>query len=74
MKFENKELTGTELLMEIAERFSKYGEARDMLVIYSDNSGTIRLKSNCDYTRSLGLAQYARDAISESLISAEGDG
>jgi hypothetical protein len=65
-------MTGTELLMEIADRFAKFGEARDMLVIYSDENGRVRLKSNCDYTRSLGLAMYAVVDISARLVTAEG--
>jgi hypothetical protein len=65
-------MTGTELIMEIADRFAKFGEAKDMLVVYTDVNGRVRLKSNCDYTRSLGLAQWARDDISDSLVHAEG--
>lgn len=65
-------MTGTELLMEIAERFTKFGEAKDMLVVYSDENGRVRLKSNCDYTRSLGLAQFASADILHSLVTAEG--
>jgi hypothetical protein len=65
-------MTGTELIMEIADRFSKFGEAKDMLVVYTDVNGKVQLKSNCDYTRSLGLAQWARDDISDALVNAAG--
>jgi hypothetical protein len=65
-------MTGTDLLMAVADRLSKFGEARDMLIIWSDEEGRARLKSNCDYTRSLGLAAYAKADIESSLVSAEG--
>jgi hypothetical protein len=50
-------MTGTELLMAVADRFSKHGEARDILVIW---------------TRSLGLAAFAKADLEYDLTHSEG--
>jgi hypothetical protein len=58
--------------MEVADRFGKFGEARDILVVWSDEQGRVRLKSNCDYTRSLGLAAFAKADIVHDLTHCDG--
>jgi len=65
-------MTGTELLMAVAERFRDFGEAQDILIIYTTESGDARYKSNCDYTRSLGLATFALGDILNDIISSPG--
>lgn len=61
-------MTGTELLMAIADRFNEYGEAVDILVIFNSAEGNVLYKSNCNSTRALGLAQYAAADIKHGLI------
>jgi hypothetical protein len=58
--------------MAVADRFSKHGEARDILVIWSDDNSKVRLKSNCDWTRSLGLATFAKADLEYDLTHSEG--
>lgn len=66
-------MTGTELLMLVADRFREYGEAEDIIVIYtSAESGDVRYKSNCNYTRSLGLATWAAADITADLVGSPG--
>ena len=65
-------MTGTDLLMSVADRFAKFGEARDAMVIWSDESGRVRYKTNCDYTRSLGLAAFAKADLEYDLTHCDG--
>lgn len=68
----NSSTTATELLMAVADRMAKHGEGVDVLVVWNDENGAARLKSNCNYTRSLGLASYAKVDIENALLTAEG--
>lgn len=62
-------MTGTELLMEVMDRFSEHGDAEDVLVVYSDVNGRVRLKTNCtSATRALGLAQYASAELQDIIV------
>jgi hypothetical protein len=61
-------MTGTELLMAVAERFRDFGEAEDILIVFTTESGDARYKSNCNYTRSLGLATWAKADITADLV------
>jgi hypothetical protein len=65
-------MTGTELLITIMDRFREHGEAEDIIVIYTDTGGRVRYKANCNYTRSLGLATWAKADIEDTLNHAEG--
>jgi hypothetical protein len=65
-------MTGTEFLMAIGERFRDFGEAEDILIVYTTAGGDVRYKSNCNYTRSLGLATFAVADITNDLINAPG--
>lgn len=62
-------MTGTELLMYVAEKFSQEGEAMDIIIVYTDENGLAHLKSNTNYTRSLGLAAWAKADIESKLVS-----
>lgn len=66
-----KQLTATELLMAVAERMNKYGEGEDVLVVWNHGK-TAECVGNCNYTRALGLAQYAVAEMEDSLISGVG--
>ena len=63
----NEQKTGTEILIEVMDRLGKYGEAVDMLVIWTDEKHKARIKSNCRLTRALGLAHYAVTDL-ESIV------
>lgn len=65
-------MTGTELLFAVADRFATFGEAEDIVVIWSDEQGRVRMKSNCNYTRSLGLVTYAEADIKHTLTHSDG--
>lgn len=65
-------MTGTELLLAVMDRFRDYGEATDIIVVFADEGGKVRLKTNCTATRSLGLAAYAMAEL-EDLIVMERD-
>jgi hypothetical protein len=67
-------MTGTELLLLVADRFRQYGEAEDILVIFTTNpeaGGRVIYKANCNYTRSLGLATYAKADIEASIVASQ---
>ena len=61
-------MTGTELLMEVAEAISRDGEVLDVLVIYSDENNNVTVNGNCSMTRALGLARYADKHIGYKLV------
>jgi hypothetical protein len=61
-------MTGTELLIAVMERFRDYGEATDMIVVFADEHGKVRLKTNCTATRSLGLACYAVADLEDMIV------
>lgn len=65
-------MTGSQLLFSVLERFRDYGEAEDCIVIYTDENNHVRLKANCNHTRSLGLAAWAKADIEAALVNAEG--
>jgi hypothetical protein len=67
-------MTGTELLMAVADRFRELGESEDVIVIYTTEDGKACLKSNCNHTRSLGLAAFAVADIEDSLVRSESGG
>lgn len=61
-------MNGTDLLMGVMERIAECGEARDMLVVWNDEHGKVRLKANCNFTRALGLAQYAQAELLSDIV------
>lgn len=61
-------MTGTELLMTVMDRFSEHGEATDIIVVYANQDGQVRLKTNCTATRSLGLAAYAVADLQDWIV------
>jgi hypothetical protein len=67
-------MTGTELLMAVADRFREIGEAEDVLVIYTTQNDKCCLKSNCNYTRSLGLAAFAVADLKDTIVRSESGG
>lgn len=70
----SEQMTATELLMAVADRMRKHGEADDVLVVWN-HGRTARVMGNCNYTRALGLAQYAAVEMASTLLhSAGGDG
>lgn len=66
-------MTGTELLIAVMERFRDYGEATDIIVVYADSNGKVRLKTNCTATRSLGLAAYAVADLQDLIVNESED-
>jgi hypothetical protein len=67
-------MTGTELLMAVADRFRQYGEAEDILIVFTtsiEDGGRVLYKTNCNYTRSLGLATYAKADIEASIVGSQ---
>ena len=63
--------TGTDLLITILDRL-KEGEAEDMLIVYTDHNGCLRLKSNCNCSRAIGLAHWAEAELTQDLLNCEG--
>lgn len=61
-------MTGTELLMEVADGFRVEGEAQDILIVYSDENSNVCVKGNCNMTRALGLSVYATAHIQDELV------
>lgn len=61
-------MTGTDLLMAVLERFRDYGEPEDVIVVYADAEGKVRMKTNCSATRSLGLATYASAELQDIIV------
>jgi hypothetical protein len=59
-------MTGTEVLMEVADGF-RDGEATDLIVVYTDENSDVFIKGNCSLTRALGLAAYAQAHIGKAL-------
>lgn len=72
MEATTKHESATELLMAVAERMSQYGEGEDVLVVWNTTNGEVRMKANCNYTRSLGLAEYASAELKDSLVNSVG--
>ena len=52
-------MTATELMMMIMEEFST-AEAKQMLVVWSDEGGDLCIASNCNDFETIGLAEYAK--------------
>lgn len=62
-------MTGTDLLIAVMERFREFGEAEDIIVVYTTAEGKqTRYKSNTNFTRSLGLVTWAKADIEHSLV------
>jgi hypothetical protein len=61
-------MTGTEVLMEVAESFRDNGEAKDLIIVYSDTNDEVYVKGNCSLTRALGLATYSQAHIAKALL------
>jgi hypothetical protein len=65
-------MTGIELLMAVADRFRQYGEAEDIVVVFTtlpEYGGRVIYKTNCNYTRSLGLVTYAKADLEATIIA-----
>jgi hypothetical protein len=62
-------MTGTELLMEVAEGFRDHGEALDLLIVYTDENANVFVKGNTSLTRALGLSGYAHAHILRALLT-----
>jgi hypothetical protein len=65
-------MTGTELLMAVADRMRQYGDGVDVLVVWNTREGQAHIKANCGLTRALGLANYGAAECSETLTTAPG--
>lgn len=52
-------MTATELIMAVMEEFST-SEAKQMLVVWSDEGGDLCIASNCNDFETIGLAEYAK--------------
>jgi hypothetical protein len=61
-------MTGTELLISVMDRFRDYGDATDIIVVFADEHGKVRMKTNCTATRSLGLACYAVAELEDLIV------
>lgn len=61
-------MTGTELLIAVMDRFRDYGDATDIIVVFADEHGKVRMKTNCTATRSLGLACYAVAELEDLIV------
>lgn len=68
---ENPE-SATDLLVAVADRMREYGDGLDVLVIWNTREGAYHIKSNCNYTRALGLAMFGVAECEDSLMSARG--
>jgi hypothetical protein len=61
-------MTGTDVLIKLAEEFRDNGEAVDLLVVYTDENGEVYVKGNCLMTRALGLATYSQAHIKKAML------
>lgn len=60
-------MTGTELLIEILERFGE-SEPTSVLVVWGNENDDICMKSNCLSTATIGLAEYAKHNALEGIF------
>jgi hypothetical protein len=61
-------MSGTDVLIDLADSFREQGEATDLLVVYADENGNVYVKGNCSLTRALGLATYAKAHCTKALL------
>jgi hypothetical protein len=52
-------MTATDLIMAVMQEFST-AEAKQMLVVWSDELGDLCIASNCDDFETIGMAEYAK--------------
>ena len=62
--------TASELLMEVLEDFSKC-EGRNVLIVYTQEDGTVGVKTNASSTHTAGLAEYAKSCAMRELFAHE---
>ena len=53
-------MTGTEMLINVMEKFGQHGEPEAVLVVWTDTNGDVCIKSNCGHTHTVGMAEYAK--------------
>ena len=58
-------LTGTDLLMNVMEDFSKNGESTGLVVIFKNENNQAIVKSNCCLTDAMGLIRWADAQLDE---------
>lgn len=55
----NQLMTATELIMAVMDEFST-AEAKEMLVVWSDEGGDLCIASNCSDVMTIGMSEYAK--------------
>lgn len=61
-------MTGTEMLINVMEKFGQHGEPEAVLVVWTDTSGDVCIKTNCGHTHTVGMAEYAKTFALQILL------
>jgi hypothetical protein len=57
-----------EMLSDIVRRIAVQGEPRAILVVWTDPSGCVNIKSSGSYTETIGMAVYAHSSALTALL------
>ena len=64
---QEKEMTGTEMLMKLMAEWHRDGEPQEVIVVFLDKELSANYRMNCPHTRALGLAHFAVMGSEEAM-------
>ena len=62
-------MNGTEMLINVLEKFGQHGEPEAVLLVWTDTNGDVWIKTNCANTHTVGMARYAEAFALQILLA-----